>query len=242
MSRLSKQILYGLLYLVILFFVVSVAYKIVLAPSPAANPAVTVRLPAASNADALRVSRGPEVLGMQSGKAVVLFEVANPSADYHKHFSYALSVYGVSGYVIESVSGNGRVLASQKEYIVDNGITTLVSDISRVAVSFSNITTEAAKDVILPNITLSREPMTIVENDAIKVTGYIRNESSLAAGTTKLVAILRNAFGDDVFASKTIIGNLAPFEERTFVILFPRDSGILKEADATSTQVFVYEE
>lgn len=254
MTRFIKQILYGILYCIVFVSVGFVFYKVVIIPSAfscfdgkmngtesGVDCGGDCNSCASKAEESLRVSEKPEVFGTESGRAFILFEVTNPNSYFHaSRMNYSIDVYGVSGYVIETVSGNDAVLASERRLVYVDGIKTLLKNIDKIKINLGEISWQATKEVILPEISVLQNIETIIENGAPKVTGFIKNQSSLSAKETGIIAILKDSLGEKVFPGQTLISNIAPFEERQFTILFPRDEYISKNTDIKATEVFAY--
>ena len=209
MTRFVKQILYGMFYCIVFASLGFAFYKVIIFPSTfscfdgkmngtesGVDCGGDCNDCALKASESLRISEKPEIFSTESGRAFVLFEITNPNSYFHaSRVDYSMDIYGVSGYVIETVSGSDAVFASEQRFIYVDGIKTLSKNIDKINVNLGEIAWQATKEIILPEITVLKNIETVIENGALKVTGFIKNQSSLSAEEVRLIAILKNSFG-----------------------------------------------
>ncbi len=252
MKRTSKKMIYGVFYIALLGFLGMGIYNGIFASAPTCFDGKLNQHETGvdcggeckpcylKNLESIKTMGSPEIFSLDSGRAVILSKIVNPnSAQDAASFSYTLNIYNSSGDIIEKAYGADSLPASRTKYIVESGIRAPLYDITRVDMTFSNITWNPRGASLQENLTVSRI-VTTLEGSQIAISGEVKNESAISLRDIKLVGILFNTFGQKIFASQTLVSTLGSFKSIPFVMRIPRDSHTESNVDLAATQVFAY--
>lgn len=253
MSRSAKQFVYGILYLAVFGLIVYGFAKPAFTPAPTCSDSIQNQGeqgidcggPCAIACDVtslapVRAVGAVSVFGLSNGQAVLLAEAQNTNQNYDaSQFFYRFSIYSSSGTLLETISGSDSLSALSRGYIFAPNVASKFNNIGRVAIEFSNVSWQKAYAALEPNVVVSSGPATVVGKTDIRVNGAVKNQSSVAATKVKIVAILYDAYGTEIFASQWIVDSLSASGEAAFSIIFPLDPQITSQIDPTATKVFV---
>jgi hypothetical protein len=251
MSRGTKQLLYGFFYFGVFVFVAWAFYGAFLAPAPSCfdgklnqgeegidcgGPCIPCEILKLSP---LQILREPKVLGLSSGKAVILTEVSNPNSDYGaRQVAYRFLIYDKDGLLLEKIKGFTSFFPAETKIIYEGNFDVNYSRIARVTIEFDSPEWVSGKTILRPSLALRADPETVEEDGRIAVRGRIVNKGSIKAEAVKAIAIVFDRFSRDIFAVQTLVGDLNGFEEKDFVIVFPQDR-VLNDVDRAATKVFL---
>ncbi len=173
-------------------------------------------------------------------KTIALAEVSNSNQFYSSDkFAYSFVVYDVRNREIERVSGTDALFALEKKYIFEPRITTRARDIGKIEFVISDVSWKKAYEALRPDVVVSSAIETKKSEQGIRVSGSIKNQSSVLASEVKIIAILYDKYEIEVFPAQTVISQLGGLEEKPFVISFPQSLEITDTADVTFTKIFV---
>jgi hypothetical protein len=251
MTRSTKKFVYGLFYLFVGFLFAWWVYGLFLKPAPTCfdriknqgeegvdcgGPCVSCKIMAL---EPLRVSGEVRVFGLSSGAAAILAEVLNPNNNYAvRQVSYRIMIYDKDGLLLKTISRSTSFYPGEFKYIYEAGFDIPFSRIGKTAVEFDSPDWISGQEVFKPNIAVSPGFQTEERDGGIKVTGVVRNLGPVAAQGVKVIAIVANRFGQDLFAVQTFLGDVNGFGEQSFAALFPKDD-IFREVDPGATKVFL---
>lgn len=189
----------------------------------------------------IRVAREPKIFSTTDGKSMVLLaEVLNPNSGYQaSKFSYDFLLYDAGGNVIETVSGEESMNALERKFIVETNVHSYRKSIARVSLIVKNPQWAKSFEATHNPLTVSEGPETDIVNGEIRVRGKIRNEGNVALSNIRVVSVLVDSRGRELFASQTFLTSIQIFEERPFIVFFPSDAELAKTLDPDHTQVFV---
>jgi hypothetical protein len=192
----------------------------------------------------IRVAREPKIFSTIDGKSMVLLaEVLNPNSNYQaSKFSYDFLLYDAGGNVIETVSGEESINALERKLIVETNVHSYRKSVARVSLVIKNPQWTKSFDAVHNPLTVSEGPETDIANGEIRVRGKIRNEGNAPLSNIRVVSILADSRGGELFASQTFLTSMQAFEERSFVVFFPSDTELAKTLDPDHTQVFAQAE
>lgn len=252
MSRSLKQFIYGVLYLAVFSLV---AYGIW---------GMTLREPhtcfdgmqnqneteidcggiciacAIKHLEPLREVTSPKLFSLATGKAVALFEIANPNQEYHaERFTYRITARDINNTYLESFEGTDTLFAGETRYIFEPRFAARASAIKSVELEMINPEWRSREELLPPTLSLHN---VVAENDnnVVRVSGTVKNEGALLAKEVKIVAIIADQFGYELFAAQTILTSVEGFADVPFTIPFPADKDIASRNDITATKLFVY--
>lgn len=247
--RTSKQILYGTFYFIIWAAIFSFAYFSYIKPVPSCfdgklnqneervdcgGVCEKVCLPAG-----VRPIEVGRVLTFRHSPNQVsaLFQITNPNQDSAaRDLTYTLRVYDASGNLLQSVSGNSFIYASEGKYIFEPN---MVLELG----SFANIKAEISDVLWIPSAELGSKPNislsgvnTEVGDGFASVRARILNEDVVVFRRVVIIAILYGKLGQVAGASQTFVENIAPNDSREFSILYPDPPSV----DTANTKIFIY--
>ena len=233
-TRLVKQLLYGAGYIV--FFALSIFffYWIFLRPAP---------LPVDPNAIPANLSL-PRVTSIQYFRAgeetILALEMQNPNIDYASDmFTYTITLLGKNTAALQTLTNTSIIYAGEiKNIVLTASVET--NDIASADISFLNVHWQHKADFLEPQMQ-TRDIKTELggTNTSPTVTGYVANKEAFSLGRVSVIALLFNAGGAEVSASKTTIEHMDPFEERSFTVSFPKNVVVAAPQSPAATPLFV---
>lgn len=251
MHRSVKRFIYGVFYITLFVFIIWFFYHVQLKTAPTCFDKILnqeeIQIDCGGTCQACEVLGvkpiklvGPvRVFGSNSQRTVFLAEAINQNiGEAATQAPYKFLVYDNYGRLVEEILGTESFYPSQKKYIYTANVRTSYRIITKVDLEFRKPTWQNAKEILKPNLVLGEDFATQIEGGAPRVSGKIKNQGSLLARDIKIIAILSDQFGIELFASETLIPTLLGFEEKSFVVSFPVDSNLAGQVDQSLTQVF----
>lgn len=173
-------------------------------------------------------------------KIIALTEVLNSNQFYSSdRFSYSFIVYDVRNREIERVSGIDALFALERKYIFEPRITTRVQDIGNIEFAISDVSWKKAYEALRPDVVIASAIETKKSEQGIRVSGSVKNQSSVIASEVKIIAIVYDKYKIEVFPAQTIVSQLGGLEEKSFVVSFPQSQEITENTDVMFTKIFV---
>ena len=192
------------------------------------------------NLQDLRITRDVKFFTTSDGKITAFTEILNPNRDFNaREFSYTFLVYNQDGRVIEEVNGKSSVDALGRKLILEVGLKTFWKSIAKLEFYIENPKWERSFEALKPLLDISEGPETIVSGGAIRVLGKIKNQSSYSVSNVKIIAMLFDTYGKEIFISQTIISSVGKYAEREFSIAFPTDQNLVDILDLTRTKIII---
>ncbi len=228
MLRGAKQFAYGLAYLLIIALVVWWAAS----PSGGRPEKIETEeeyLP-------VELVQDPKFFRLDSGKTSLLAEFGNPNPDAEVFFSYKFVVFGKSGKAIGEVRESEFLLPDSEEFSV--GFADFSEPIIRVEVDILSETYSPASNLFEGGVSI-REAATELEEGKAKITGILKNESLISLSKVKVIGVLGDEFGFQLFAGSTVLEDVQSFGEKEFEISVPVDGKVRENMIATSTRIYV---
>ncbi|MEK7086868.1 MAG: hypothetical protein AAB935_01270, partial [Patescibacteria group bacterium] len=180
-----------------------------------------------------------KIFGLDSGQVAFLAEIKNPNSGYAAEFLYNFFVYDRSGNLLETISGSESVHASERKFIYTANASQPFQNIGKVDLRVSEPRWVSAKDYLKPDLALPQNFLTEIDNGKIKVSGSVRNQGPVKARSVKIIAVIFDKFGLDIFASQTVISTLDGFDEKSFLIYFPPNRFLFENFDPQATKIFI---
>lgn len=191
---------------------------------------------------ALRVTKEPTVLSSTSGN-VVLFEVLNPNRDYAaKQANYTLTIYESGGRMIEEVSGEISVGALRRTLVLERGVKTFSKSIARIELRLGTPVWEKSFSALFPSLSVYSVPSSTVSGSAIRVTGSVKNDGSSDESGVEIIAIVRDKYGKELYASRTVLSEIPASSARDFTVAFPADESLARSIDPMNTSIVIQKE
>jgi hypothetical protein len=191
----------------------------------------------------LRVAREPKLFSFPSSPTVAYAEVVNPNPNYHANFfRYTLSLYDENDRKIEELVGERSIPAGSRARILDARVVSFPDRVARMELSLGEPEWEEAFSAVRPTLAFVGNPVTNISSSTVRVTGMLKNQGSIFAPSVRVLALLADQYGKELFVSQTILSGVAASEERAFSIAFPSDTALLRAIDPSRTKVFIESE
>lgn len=188
----------------------------------------------------LRVAREPKLFSSPASPTTVYAEVVNPNPNYHANFfRYTLSFYDENNRKIEELVGEHSVPAGSRARIIDSRVQAFPLRVARIELSFNEPQWEEAFSAVRPSLAFIGVPTTAVSSSTVRVIGMLKNQGSIPVSSARIIAILADQYGKELFVSQVILSGILPAEDRSFSIAFPSDETLLRAIDSSHTKVFV---
>ncbi|MDE2001568.1 MAG: hypothetical protein KGI60_03340 [Patescibacteria group bacterium] len=247
MSRIVKQLLYGILYLAVFVAIGWGIYSVTLKPAPSCfdntqnggetgvdcgGPCVSCEV---KNLHPLDVTN-PLLLGSDrvfAGTAQVL----NTNSAYGASaFSYTMSFYDASGNALQTVKGSSFVYPGQTKDIIEAGVRIENGIPARVGMALdpSTVAWANATDFTEPAFQV-KDASTTIESGQVVVTGTIVNPNNFPLSKTIIGAFAVSRLGAEVGASRTELDGIGAFQEQTFNLFIPVAAADLRNVDLSAT-------
>lgn len=243
MSRIIKQIIYGALYLAVF---AALAYglsslNIFSAPSCSDNKqnqkeegidcGGSCISCAIKNLHPLRSKI--EIFGIDGNTNAVL-TLANPNLNYGVgSFSYTLNFYNQQKEKTFSFTKNSFIYPAEAQKIIiePNLRINFLSIFGQPEIIISNLNWKPAADFPEPKIQIRQMKTEVSGNQAV-ITGILVNRESFSLTRAGVGALIYQNLPDGavrlVGASKTVLQNLKPLEERSFTIPVPLEAALTR--------------
>ena len=255
MSRSTKKILYGVFWNGLVVVILLVVYVVWFRPAPSCTDGVRNQnetgidcggsciLCAAKQLSSLEVFEEPRAFSLTSGRTVLMGQVANPNATFGAdQFSYEFVVYGAAGAVAERIAGVSRLYPFETRYVSAFSVETASAKIGTVSLEVSAPRWRLAGEMPRPNLQGLSGLSTTLAAGAVRVFGTVRNQGDAYVAKVRVVAMLVDRSGNDLFPAQTVVSGLQGFRELPFVVQFPPDEGIAAAVDLSATRVIIQPE
>ncbi len=255
MSRTAKQFLFGLLYVIVLGFILFLIFAPKLIPAPSCSdgiqnggetgvdcggPCVPCYL---KEARPLEVSGNPSLFkDALLGKVFAAIDVMNQNQDLGMHsFSYQVQFFDDAKNLVGAVDGYDNIFPGESKYLVAeyDGSSYDVGRITSAAWSVTGTASWAkAVDFIVPSLSVSTGPTLSSSTNQIALTGTLANGSPVNISAVKVVGFVLDKYGDPLFVGSTVVNDVGSFGNSGFSIIFP--SEVFSGADLTGAKPEVY--
>ena len=246
-NRLGKQLIYGFFYLVFFSFLGYGIYFLVLRASPtcfdnrqnqdetAVDCGGSCVSCALKNLSPIEIFLQPKFLSADLENGSVYFQLKNSNSAGADHFSYYLDFYNIQDGLIDTISGSSFLYPRSIKTIVEAPVKINSADIGRIGLRIENPNWRLAEEFSRPDVQYRAVKSEIVK-DQIRVTGLALNNNSFKLSAVNVAAVILSKSGREAVASKTVIKDLDPFEERAFTVLLPKAG---EPIDTGATLIFV---
>ena len=233
MPRFFKQLIYSVFYLAVIGLIVYGIYSLFIQPAPTCfdnrqnqgekeadcgGPCVSCELKKLKPIEA-----SVEIFGIGDSTNVVL-NFANHNITYGaQSFTYTLNFYGAARENIYSLTKTSFIYpAEAKKIVIEPNLKIDFRKIVGVPeISVSAPAYKSAEEFSEPK-TQFRQVKTEINGSTATVTGILANRESFKISRAGVGALITNkATGKLVGASKTVLFDIRPFEERAFKIIVP---------------------
>lgn len=178
-------------------------------------------------------------LSLRSGKTAILIHIQNPNQNYRATFDYHIGLFDERDIERGSINGSSRLYAGEEKYILEpnDGF----SNPNKIMFRAENISWESSAS--FPNPVLKIENATTsVDQGVVRISGAIRNMSSVSEENVGILAILYTTYGEELFSAKTNVTRVQGLSTAPFLIQFPNDEEIIKRLKNDATRIIVSSE
>ncbi len=249
-NRIVKQIVYGMFYLLSLGLIGGSVYLGYF--KPAASCVDKVKNQSEEEVDcggscvacAIRKLKPIKVLPLQlfdigNNTSSVLVELENPNLNYGaSHLAYTVTLYDGTNGTLTSLNGDTFLHAGEVKTLVFPALEVPFRNITRGEFTIRDLAWLAAEEFPRPNIEV-REVVTKREGKTAIVEGVVQNNNSYGLHQAIVSAIAMNRAGLFADASRTVLADIQPFEERFFKIVIPLLDADAATLDTARTRVTV---
>ena len=250
MSRTTKQIVYGVIYLSIFLGIFASIYFTYLKPpvtcfdsiqnqneegvdcggscAKVCTPATIAPITAVGNV--MTFATSPH-------HVTFLVRITNTNFDFAaKSFDYRFDLSDASGAIIQSVSGTSFIYAGEAKYlIVPNQ--EISSSVENVVVAISNPVWAKSSDLgAAPQFVFHSIKTEPISSSTIRVSGTITDNDVSAFDKITVIALFKNSNGMLVGTSQTELDQVIPNEAYDFSVLYPTAQSI----NLAATEVTAY--
>jgi hypothetical protein len=236
MSRRVKQLVYGLLYIIVLGSIVTGIYFLFLKPAPSCfdgiqnegeqgvdcgGPCAKICIPA--NIQSISALGPVQVFSPLAGHATVLVQVENANANFAaSSFDYTVTLYGADGSsTVATLPGSSFAYADETKYIVFPNVS-VSAPVSRADIAISNIQWVPTDQMgFIPQFSFTNLEDTASGNGYVTVTGNITDRDVASFNKVLVMAIFKNTAGAPIGASQTELDSIAPGVTQDFSISYP---------------------
>ena len=232
MSRGIKQFIYGVIYLAIITLIVWFVFQGLRLEQPIVDKNKKEKEIYLS----ARIVKEPKFFQLASGESSFLVKVKNPNVGQSISFLYRFVVFNNQNEEFGEVVGDDNLSSDAEEYITDVG--NFEEIIRNVEFEVFDETYNRVPESLKDNA-IVKDIKTIIKDNKATVSGLLENRSLLSLPKIKIIAVLTDKFGFQLYAGQTILANISSFSSREFEIFIPINEKIKKSINTTSTQVFV---
>lgn len=250
-QRVTKQIIYGFFYLLILIGIGAGIYFGFLKPAPSCidgrlnQEEIEVDCGGPNCADcALKRLQPLKVLPIQAFPlgdqgVTALIEIQNLNLNYGaSKFIYDLDFYDASGNIFHSITDESFIYAGEIKNLVLAPLEVDYNSIDRIELIPRDFVWQKPEVFERPE-TAAREVLTKTEAVGVVVQGVAQNKNSYFIDRAIISAVIFDNLGLPIGASKTFVADLKPFEDRFFRIFIPASKDELKDVDTKLTRVYI---
>lgn len=242
MSRTLKQVVYGLLYLVIVGGILYLPTTF-LKPAPSCKDGILnqgeeqVDCGGPCESCEIRtlapVSVLPKILPnpLDANKTILFTELRNSNVAYGaSDFVYEISFLNSSGEVLSTYAEHSLIYPGERTYRTELQIDLPFDSVSRVEGRSKDFVWKSLETMTRPR-TQERDLQAYFEEDRgrLLITGIIKNDNPFDIRRAVMHALVSDNSGRVVGVSKTIVQDLTPLEDRSFEIFMPLPEGVLPE-------------
>ena len=243
--RGAKQIIFGLVILVVISLIGYGIYNTFLKPAPTCfdniqnqgetgidcgGPCVSCDL---KSLKPIQVDQGwPKWFKTTTSTSGVVAEIYNPNPDWAaSDFSYRFDIKDQFGAIIQSVSGNSFIYGGELKYLVEPRINLDAGKIASTTLTVSDPQWISVNDFSRPDVEI--QSVKTEKTDMLYVSGKVVNRSESDFSNFAVYSLVYNKDGQFIAASKTIVDSVPKFGSTDFKISFGNALDIYQPMDIT---------
>lgn len=237
--RSTKQIVFGLIFLVVIVVVVWGIYNAFLKPAPSCTDNIQNQGETGIDCGgpcipcAIKTLKPIKVDFTQAFRTTdttsgVAAEIYNPNPDWAaKSFDYQLDIKDQFGNILQSITGTSFIYGGELKYIVEPRFDLAIGKITSADLSITNPDWVSVNDYARPDVEIQN--VRTDKTDTIFVSGKVVNRSEIDFPETNVFAIVFNNSGKFVAASKTIVDTVPKFSSKDFKVSFASDLNLYQQ-------------
>ncbi|GEM_PF-4462136 len=246
MSRGSKRIAYGFLYLALIalvIFLIIQKNKNVLELQRKITPCdygTTAEGECISSPiENPTLITPPIVLKVDESHVAILALIKNQNTEYGvKQIDYSFKFLDNAGNLITEAKSVSILYPGEERYLYALGEDRFSKITDHATFSIDRVVWARASEFLEPQLR-ALGVQTIIERGRVIVRGLVANESSLFTKNIQVIAILRDRYLVPLFAATTLLPDISGLEEKEFSVIFPESQELLRLANVSSSQIFV---
>ncbi|MBI2075360.1 MAG: hypothetical protein HYT82_01675 [Candidatus Harrisonbacteria bacterium] len=249
-NRIVKQFVYGTFYLLVFALIGGSVYFAYVKPAPTCMDNIQNQREEEVDCGgpcvpcAIKKLQPIKILPVQlfeagEGLTTAFVEFQNPNLQYGASYALAtLTFYDEESKPIYTTSGDTFIYAGAVRSIVTPAIPAPLRAVARSELALTDIRWQSATEFPRPNLDL-REIITRREGKNAVVEGVVQNKNAYGFNEVYVGALAVTKTGLFANASRTVLSDLQPFEERFFKIVIPILPAEFEAIDLGRTRVFV---
>lgn len=252
MNRMSKQILYGVIYIVFLCGLLWGAYRLFFYQPPSCLDMIlnqdeeemdcggTICQSCALKNKQELIVGGAEIFPVSDNQSTIAFTVRNSNKTLGKNdLNYTINIYAGDNQRALFFHRTTFIYPNETILVVEPGVTIPSNIITRAELIIEDQqwlpidVFQRPKGVVISHITSSSTPQ------GIKVVATVLNDNSFALNNVDVVASILNTLGFRAGVSRTTIENVPAFSQRDINIDIPLLEDQRQNIDYTSLDIFI---
>jgi len=239
--RTTKRIIYGAFYLGIWFLIFLAIYRAFLYTAPSCfdniqnqgeagvdcgGPCAKACIP--KNLSTISPLASPRIFVAIPGHYTFLVQVANTNTGYvARGFEYSFDVYDASETLIASVPGRSFMYGTEVKYLIAPNIAISSGTVDHAVFALGNVdwAPDSALDLI-PRFDVQNLGPGVSTPTTVSVNGQLTDNDASAFSNILVIAVFKDASGNPIGASQTVIDSIAPGETRPFSVLYPSNTDL----------------
>lgn len=245
--RFTKQIIFGLVFVVIIGLVGWGIYSAFLKPAPTCfdntqnqgetgvdcgGPCVPCEL---KSLKPIQVDSGwPKAFYTTASSSGIIAEIYNSNPDWAaKSFDYQFNIKDQFGNILKTINGTSFVYGGELKYLIEPSVDIPVGQITSSDLSISNPQWVASTDYPKPDVEI--QGVQTGKSDSVFVSGKVVNRSEIDFPHASVYALVYNKDGNFIAASKTIVDDVLKFSSKDFKVSFAKNLDIYQPLQITFT-------
>src|SRR3989344_5308386 len=251
MNRFLKQLIYGSIYVLILFGLGLWIYFSSFHSTPTCFDGVKnqneegidcggscseICIP--SQSGTIEVVDRVRVLRIDDERLSLLVKIQNNSLDFTaKVFNYTFDVLDPGGKTVMPIFGMSYIYPGEVKYIAAPNLKISPSSAAQATFEIDNPEWILGENLSKPDVTIQNQ-QSVLEGNEVKVEGSLISHDAVTVKSAEIIAIFYDQFNLPIGVSQTKIENIEPNATRSFVIKHTALGSILTD----KTQVFIFAE
>lgn len=236
--RRAKQIVFGILFILVIGVIVWGIYSAFLKPAPSCfdniqnqgETGIDCGGPCTPCAIKLlkpiQVDSGwPLAFKTTDTSSGIAAEIYNPNPDWSaQSFDYQFDVKDQFGNILGTVNGTSYIYGGELKYLIEPRVDIAIGKITSADLVITNPQWVSVNDFKRPDVEIQNVVTDMA--DTVFVSGKVVNRSEIDFSNASVSAIVFNINGKFIGASKTIVDSVPKFSSEDFKVSFSKDLSI----------------